>query len=124
VLRVHRRAQGRGPGDRGALLALPASALFAVDARRSRARRSRAATAEERYLAGRHGAAFERYRDATPRFLPSRLRHALAESIAIQPRVLWKAFVDGSAFLLLYVLVVAARDAAGSGVLPTLFGLP
>ena len=84
---------------------------------------SRAATAEERYLAGRHGAAFERYRLATPRFLPSRLRHALAESIAIQPRVLWKAFVDGSAFLLLYALVVAARHAAGSALLPTLFGL-
>jgi protein-S-isoprenylcysteine O-methyltransferase Ste14 len=84
---------------------------------------SRAAVAEEAFLAARHGAAFERYAATTRRFWPRFAHYRAPERLAIQPRVLWKAFVDAGAFVLLYALVVAARQAQALQALPTLLDL-
>lgn len=84
---------------------------------------ARAAAAEEAFLAQRHGEAFHAYARTTRRFWPRLARHAVAERLQIQPRVLWKAFVDAGAFLLLYALVVAARQAQALQGLPTLLDL-
>jgi protein-S-isoprenylcysteine O-methyltransferase Ste14 len=84
----------------------------------------RAAVAEEAYLASHHGAAFRAYAATTRRFLPDFARYAVPEQLRIQPRVLWKAFVDGGAFVLLYALVVAARQFQAQQSLPALLPLP
>jgi protein-S-isoprenylcysteine O-methyltransferase Ste14 len=84
---------------------------------------ARAAVAEEAFLAQRHGEAFHAYARTTRRFWPRFARQAMPERLLIQPRVLWKAFVDAGAFVLLYALVVAARQAQALQGLPTLFDL-
>jgi hypothetical protein len=84
----------------------------------------RAAVAEEAFLADRHGAAFSRYAAATPRFLPRTLRHAMPPAREVRPSILWKAFVDGAAFLLLYLAVVTLRRLGEAGALPSLGNLP
>ncbi len=83
----------------------------------------RAAVAEEAVLARRHGEAFRAYADATPRFWPRLARLSVPERLQIQPRVLWKAFVDAGAFVLLYALVMAARQVQALHGLPTLLDL-
>lgn len=84
---------------------------------------SRAAVTEEAVLAARHGAAFRAYAASTRRFWPRLENPAVPERLQIQPRVLWKAFVDAGAFVLLYALVVAARQAQALQGLPTLLEL-
>jgi protein-S-isoprenylcysteine O-methyltransferase Ste14 len=84
----------------------------------------RAAITEERVLAARHGAAFAEYRARVPRWWPRWNTSAAPEAIEVAPRVLWKAFVDASAFLLLYGLVELARAFRMSGLFPTLVWLP
>lgn len=85
---------------------------------------TRASIKEDAFLADRHGDAFRRYATATPRFLPRALRHALPATREVLPSVLWKAFVDGAAFLLLYILLVALRGLGEAGTLPSLGTLP
>jgi protein-S-isoprenylcysteine O-methyltransferase Ste14 len=85
---------------------------------------TRAAIAEEAFLAGRHGEAFRAYAATTSRFWPRFARYAVPERLQVQPRVLWKAFVDGGAFLLLYALVMAAREVQALDGFPTLLDLP
>ena len=81
---------------------------------------ARAANAEERFLAARYGAQLEQYVANTPRFLPRSLRHDMPATREVRPAILWKAFVDGAAFLLLFMLVVALRRLGEAGVLPSL----
>lgn len=85
---------------------------------------TRAARAEEAFLAARHGDVFSAYATATRRFWPSFARHTIPERLPIQPRVLWKAFVDAGAFLLLFALVTSARQLQAMHRLPTLLDLP
>ena len=85
---------------------------------------ARAAAAEDGALAARHGEAYAHYAAATPRFLPRGLRHAQPPTRELRPAVLWKAFVDAGAFLLLYLLVVTLRRLGEAGVLPSLGHLP
>lgn len=85
---------------------------------------ARAAAAEDRALAARHGDAHARYAAATPAFVPRALRHPLPPAREVRPEVLWKAFVDAGAFLLLYLLVVTLRRFGEAGVLPSLGHLP
>jgi len=84
---------------------------------------TRAAVAEEAFLAQRHGDAFHAYAQATRRFWPRFVRYVAPERLQIQPRVLWKAFVDAGAFVLLYALVVVARQVQALHGLPTLLDL-
>jgi len=85
---------------------------------------SRAAVAEEALLASRHGAAFEAYAAATRRFWPRFDRYALPDRLEIRPPVMWKAFVDAGAFVLLYTLIVIARELQALHALPSLLDLP
>ena len=83
----------------------------------------RAASKEERVLAERHGATFGEYCARVrwwPRWPGSRAR----DRLEVAPAVFWKAFVDASAFLLLYGLVELARALRISGLLPTFVWLP
>lgn len=84
----------------------------------------RAARAEDALLGGLHGADFERYRARVPGFLPRRRPEAPPEVLAVQPRVLWKAFLDAGS-LLGYALLLRLADALQlAGVTPTWLGLP
>lgn len=85
---------------------------------------TRAAAAEDRFLAARFDERFEAYRASTPRFWPRRWRHALPASVTVRPAILWKAFVDAGAFLLLFVLVIAARLWSDLGLLQAPLLLP
>ncbi len=84
---------------------------------------SRAAVAEESFLRERH-AGYAAYAAATRRFWPRFERYHLPERLQIQPPVLWKAFVDAGAFMLLYVLLKLARELQAQQWLPTLLRLP
>jgi len=85
---------------------------------------TRAATAEDRFLAARFEQRFESYRSATPRFWPQRWREPRPETLVVRPAILWKAFVDAGAFFLLFALVVWARRIGDSGLLSTPLTLP
>ncbi len=84
----------------------------------------RAAAAEDALLEARHGAAFRAYAAATRRFWPRLEWPALPGHLSIRPPVLWKAFVDAGSFVLLYALVVAARQLQALHGLPSVFDLP
>jgi protein-S-isoprenylcysteine O-methyltransferase Ste14 len=84
---------------------------------------TQAAASEERVLAVRHGAAFADYCARVNRWWP-RWASSTPETLQIAPGVLWKAFVDASAFLLLYALVELVRAFRMSGLFPTLVWLP
>jgi protein-S-isoprenylcysteine O-methyltransferase Ste14 len=85
---------------------------------------ARAAAAEDRFLAARFDERFEAYRTATPRFWPRRWRQSLPTSVPVRPAILWKAFVDAGAFLLLFVSVIAARLWSDLGLLTAPLLLP
>ncbi|MCP5328285.1 MAG: hypothetical protein H7A15_06455 [Sinobacteraceae bacterium] len=84
----------------------------------------RAAIAEEALLASRHPAAFAAYAAATPRFRPRLERYRIPASIEVLPLLLWKAFIDGGAFLLLLALVFAASALRAGGAWQPWFVLP
>ncbi len=84
---------------------------------------SRAAVAEEALLRARHEG-YAAYATATRRFWPRFDRYQLPARMQIQPPVLWKAFVDAGAFLLLYVLLTLGRELQAQQWLPTLLHLP
>ena len=84
----------------------------------------RAAIAEEARLASRHPAAFAAYAAATPRFRPRLERYRIPASIEVLPPLLWKAFIDGGAFLLLLALVFAASALRAGGAWQPWFVLP
>ncbi len=85
---------------------------------------SRAAVAEDALLAARHGADFQAYAATTPRFWPLLRRQPSPQHMQIRPVVFWKAFVDAGSFLLLYALIVAARELQALQRLPSLLELP
>lgn len=85
---------------------------------------TRASTAEDRFLAARFEQRFETYRAATPRFWPQRWRDPRPATLTVRPDILWKAFVDAGAFVLLFAMVMLARRLGGSGLLPTPLVLP
>lgn len=91
----------------------------------------RAAVAEEVLLSSLHGAAFERWKSRTPRFLPLGSGAVDAADAPPPPLVLqqpadiyWKAFRDAGSMLLLFVLIDALRQLREQGWLPSLLHLP
>jgi protein-S-isoprenylcysteine O-methyltransferase Ste14 len=88
---------------------------------------SQAARSEERLLLSLHGPAYADYMARARRFLPrlAALPAALPpERLEIQPRVLWKAFLDAGSIVLLLALIVAARLVREAGITPTLLPIP
>lgn len=110
-------ALGLGLATRTVTLTVAVAAILAVLF-------STAVRAEEKVLAGLHGAGFERYAATTPRWWPAFQRHAVPEAIELRPRIFWKAFLDAGSFLVLYLLVDSARALREAGLLPTLLHLP
>lgn len=80
----------------------------------------RAIRSEERLLRDAHGAAFERYRAQVPRLMPRwSNRDESAVTIAVAPAVLWKAFLDAGAFILIYVAIALIDLLRSVNALPT-----
>jgi protein-S-isoprenylcysteine O-methyltransferase Ste14 len=84
----------------------------------------RAAGAEDAFLAARHPQQFAQYAATTPRFWPRFDRYRVPAAVEVRPPVLWKAFVDAGAFLLLLALVMATRQLRGGGAWPGWLVLP
>jgi protein-S-isoprenylcysteine O-methyltransferase Ste14 len=108
---------GLGLATRSFVLALVTLVVLAVLLHR-------AAAAEDRVLALRHPQAFPAYAGRVPRWWPRWRSWDVPPSVTAQPQMLWKAFVDAGAFLLLYALVEAARYLRLMGLSPTLLTLP
>jgi protein-S-isoprenylcysteine O-methyltransferase Ste14 len=109
---------GLGTGS----LALTALAVIVVWALVAQAARS-----EERLLLSLHGTAYADYMARVRRFLPrfAALPEARPpERLGIQPRVLWKAFLDAGSIVLLLALIIGARLLREAGITPTLLPLP
>jgi protein-S-isoprenylcysteine O-methyltransferase Ste14 len=85
---------------------------------------ARAALAEDRFLLRMHGATYERYAREVRAFLPRWSRYELPESLAVRPRVLWKAFLDAGTLLAFWGLLVVADALQRAGVTPTWMALP
>jgi protein-S-isoprenylcysteine O-methyltransferase Ste14 len=87
----------------------------------------RAARAEERFLLSLHGTRYADYMATTPRFRPRLAAIEAAqppEKLEIQPRVLWKSFLDAGSILLLLALIVLSRTLRDAGITPLLLPLP
>jgi protein-S-isoprenylcysteine O-methyltransferase Ste14 len=108
---------GIGIATRSLVLTLVTLAVLAV-------LHVRAAAMEERLLSIRHREAFADYCARVPRWWPRSPGSGVPETLQVSPPVLWKAFVDAGAFLLLYGLVETVRAFRMSGLLPTLVWLP
>jgi hypothetical protein len=84
----------------------------------------RAARAEDRALLQRHGPVFTDYASTTPAWLPRWRLYRLPGALTVKPAVFRKAFLDGGAFVVLYLLVETARLLRHHGVFATLIPLP
>jgi protein-S-isoprenylcysteine O-methyltransferase Ste14 len=88
---------------------------------------ARAARAEEKSLLSLHGTRYADYLASTPAFRPRLAALGAArppERLEIQPRILWKAFLDAGAMLLLLALIVLSRSLRDAGLTPLLLPLP
>jgi protein-S-isoprenylcysteine O-methyltransferase Ste14 len=110
-------ALGLALATRSLVLVLITAAVLAVLLRR-------AARVEDEVLSHRHGAAFTEYARITPAWLPRWRLYRLPELINVKPAVFRKAFLDAGAFVVLYLLIEAARLLRQHGVFPTLVALP
>jgi protein-S-isoprenylcysteine O-methyltransferase Ste14 len=81
----------------------------------------RAAAAEDAVLAQLAGERYEAWKRTTPAFLPAFGRTRVPSSLQVYPPILWKAFVDGGAFMLLLAGVMLARALHAAGHLPTIW---
>jgi protein-S-isoprenylcysteine O-methyltransferase Ste14 len=88
---------------------------------------SQAARSEERLLLSLHDTAYADYMTRARRFLPrfAALPDAVPpQRLEIQPRVLWKAFLDAGSIVLLLALIIGTRLVREAGITPTLLPLP
>lgn len=83
-----------------------------------------AARREDALLLTRHGTAFEDYRRAVRGFLPRWSSYEVPQRLEVQPRVLWKAFLDAGSLLGYYALLVLADALQRTDVTPTWLALP
>lgn len=85
---------------------------------------TRAARAEENFLAQAHPAAFNDYAQVTPRWWPRWHHYQVPHTITTHPAILRKSFLDAGAFLLLYLIIDSLRVLREAQLLPTLFEIP
>jgi protein-S-isoprenylcysteine O-methyltransferase Ste14 len=85
---------------------------------------ARAIREEERLLRRVHGEAYARYCAEVPAFWPDFSRYTVPETVAVQPQVLWKAFLDAGSILGVYGLIVLADVLQLHGLTPTVMHLP
>jgi protein-S-isoprenylcysteine O-methyltransferase Ste14 len=83
-----------------------------------------AARDEDAWLERNHGTEFARYRREVRAFLPHWSALEAPETLAIRPRVLWKAFLDAGSLLGFYGLLRVADALQSGGVTPTWLTLP
>lgn len=84
----------------------------------------RALRTEDATLVERHGDAARAYQASIPALVPRMSRYVVPETLQVQPRVLWKAFVDAGSLLLAYALITVAHLLQTSGATPALLRLP
>ena len=82
-----------------------------------------AARREDKLLSRTHGERFRAYRDAVPAFWPSGRSHSPA-TVSVPPAIYRKAFLDGAAFLALWLLVLLQDGLRAGGAWQALFRLP
>lgn len=75
---------------------------------------------EEQKLRGLFGEAFDEYTRRVPRFFPSLHRPALAESMAVSPRILTRAMLESTLVLGIFLLAHLNEWAQLQGLTPTL----
>jgi protein-S-isoprenylcysteine O-methyltransferase Ste14 len=85
---------------------------------------SRAASREDRFLAGTHADSFADYARGVPAFWPGRNLYDVPESLEVRPRVFWKAFLDAGSLIGLYVVLRLADLLQLAGITPTWIALP
>jgi protein-S-isoprenylcysteine O-methyltransferase Ste14 len=78
-----------------------------------------AARDEDRYLRELHGVAHEHFEREVRAVLPRWSAYAVADSLEIRPRVLWKSFLDAGSLLGFYGLLRVADALQQQGVTPT-----
>lgn len=78
---------------------------------------------EERKLRGLFGEAFDEYTRRVPRFIPSLHRPALAESMAVSPRILTRAMLESTLVLGVFLLAHLNEWAHLHGFVPTLLAI-
>jgi protein-S-isoprenylcysteine O-methyltransferase Ste14 len=83
-----------------------------------------ASRAEDRWLRTAHGNDFDHYARDVRAFLPRPSRYSVPESLEVQPRVLWKAFLDAGSLLGLWALLMLADALQLAGRMPTWLTLP
>lgn len=83
-----------------------------------------AARREDAALEAAHGDAFRGYRKRVAAFWPRCSRMTTPESVTVPPRIYRKAFLDATAFLALWLLVLLAENLRDGGAWRALFQLP
>ncbi len=83
----------------------------------------RAIGAEDRFLLGRHGDAFEAYRRRVPSLWPSFRGYETRPETLLNLPVYRKAFLDAGTFVLYYVLIELLEAGRAAGLWPTLWQL-
>jgi protein-S-isoprenylcysteine O-methyltransferase Ste14 len=78
-----------------------------------------AARDEDRHLRELHGVAHEHFEREVRAVLPHWSAYAVADSLEIRPRVLWKSFLDAGSLLGFYGLLRVADALQQQGVTPT-----
>lgn len=79
---------------------------------------------EEDYLRQRFGSAFEDYAARVPRFLPRFHGYRDVEQLTIQPKIVYRTFLESSCFLIAIPAVDAIELARYYGWIPDLLHLP
>lgn len=79
---------------------------------------------EEDYLLGKHGQAFARYQEKTPRFIPRLALLHEPDTYLVNARVFRKSFVDTALIILVFVLFEVIERLHDAGILPVLFKTP
>lgn len=79
---------------------------------------------EERHLEEKFGAAFLRYRNSVPRFLPNLSLYRDVSEIVVRPRLVYTTLADGLIFFAAIPLLEGIEHLQRSGVLPILLRAP
>lgn len=79
---------------------------------------------EEAYLKGKFGASYDQYAERVPRFLPRFAGYRDVQHLTIQPKVVYRTFLESCYFLIAIPAVDAIELARHYGWLPDVLHLP